>query len=57
MIRPWRHLVDRLPASGRRAGKWVGGGVALLVLANEVRGVLVVAAIIGEMWRNLPAGG
>jgi hypothetical protein len=56
MPRPFRQLMDRLPLRGRKAGKWIGGGVAVFVLANEVRGILVVVAVVGELWRNMPGG-
>ncbi|MFN3591813.1 MAG: hypothetical protein ACK4TG_06470 [Thermaurantiacus sp.] len=57
MPRPFARLIEKLPVRGRRAGKWIGGGVAVFVVANEVRGILVVAAVVGELWRNMAPGG
>lgn len=57
MPNPLARLMDRLPGGRRRAGRWIGGGVAVFVLANEIRGVLVVIAVVGELWRNMVPGG
>jgi hypothetical protein len=49
-----RFLGLKLP--GGRVGRILGGGAAAFIIANEIRGLMVVAAIGGEMWRQMLGG-